>query len=344
MSTLADTGTSETTAATIGAPYSTGATLALLLLSAGLYLPFWMYRIARDVSVVTRMPRRAWGYPFALLLAPVAAILIARAVRDCAAATPPSRPAPKYSPGLCGWLAFLGLASASALPELLDAQSWTIVAVLVLAFALLPAEHEIGSTRLAHDLPRRRTWGHFAPWQWILPLVGVPIWITLGYLVVDTDLPRWRGEALVAGSATRVVDERFLITAPSDAWVRLGPAAGDDAVERLAGPGFSSADFYVYGDMTAEAVVAERRDAFEASMTDPACEERRTYDDAHAVVIAELTCNGRVVGSPTRYITRVLDDGETSTEVLGYATSENARQLRSLDDVSRLVESFERAP
>jgi hypothetical protein len=327
----------------LGAPFTLWRFFVLVAATCGIYLLFWSYRIARDAEAVTGEPRKAWLYPFSLLIPPLAAIVVTVVISDCDEARATRDPARKRSrAGLCGsaffvGLALLNLASATEIPV-----SGMLAAFLACALLALPAEAAINRARLELPLQRRDTVGGFAPWHYVLLVPGVALWILIAVYVRDSEWQRLTGHALAAGQPHHVMNYQYTVTPPDSGWARVARLEDPDLEDHLVGPHEQQAVFYVYEDDSIDSLMQTRRDRIaDHESHAPECREIRTFDDEHGNVEALLACRTRpTLGSRTLYTIKAIDDGERIAEILVSATVATEQTDAVADAGRTLAESF----
>jgi hypothetical protein len=327
----------------LGAPFTLWRFYVLVVVTFGLYLLFWSYRIARDAEAVTGEARKAWAYPLSHLFSPWAALLVAVVISDCDEARAVQDPARQRARmGICGWgcligFVALGLSGASWVPL-----GWSIAAIVAGALLTLPAEAAINRARLDLPLERARAIGGFAPWQYLLLGAGAVVWALIAVDWFQSGWQRLAGEPLAAGQAAPVMHDQYTVTPPDAGWTRVDATDAPDAEELLSGPYEQDAVFYLYEDESIESLMQSRRELIAEYETHaPACRELRSFDDARGNVESLLACRSTPsLGSRTLYTIKAIDDGERIAEILVSASVplKQAEQVAAQD--SALAESF----
>lgn len=218
------------------APLGTSRLLALLVLTCGVYVLFYLYKTARDLRDHMERDVTPWLYPLSTLIGLANAIAGARLAGVARRVARHEQLRDSASPGVVGALIFVAHV-ALTVTGTLTVQSYWVPAVLLFAVPWLLLERQIDVVRAAWPNVHYRTKPHrFTKLQWAALVLGGILWALILVGLWD-DVVRLRGTALAAGVAYEDPEGRFSLTPSRSGWLIVAPGSVvEDAELELYGP------------------------------------------------------------------------------------------------------------
>jgi len=218
------------------APLGTGRLLALLVLTCGGYVLFYLYKTARDLRDHVDRGVTPWAYPLSILIGLANAIAGARLAGVAQRAAGRDQLRESASPGIVGFLIFVAHVVLTVVGTL-TVQSFWVVGVFLFALPWLLLERQLDVIKAAWPNVQYRTKPHrFTKLQWVALVLGGVLWALIIVGLWD-DVVRLRGTALAAGVAYEDPQGRFSLTPSRSGWLIVAPGSVvEDADLELYGP------------------------------------------------------------------------------------------------------------